>query len=113
MMQVYAWTGMLVRYSQDDGIIKGAQETFSGKNPCALCCKISAARKANHDGNDPLVPISTTLSAKQLQEMIVTSEVRLVFPRPGALPLVKFTAILFSNGISLASPPTPPPRVTA
>ncbi|MEO8614140.1 MAG: hypothetical protein ABI600_03285 [Luteolibacter sp.] len=113
MMQVYAWAGMLVCYSQDDGIVKAVKETFSGEKPCALCCKITAALKAERDGKEPLVPFSSSLSAKQLKEMIATREVRLVFPRPCALPPAEFSGVLSPNGMAPASPPTPPPRVAA
>ncbi len=113
MMQIYAWAGMLVSYSQDDGIIKAAKETFSGEKPCALCCKITAALKAEHDGKEPRVPFSTSLSAKQLKEMIATCEVQLVFPRSRVLTPVVFPGIFCSNGMVSASPPTPPPQVPA
>ncbi|MEO8614328.1 MAG: hypothetical protein ABI600_04245, partial [Luteolibacter sp.] len=110
-MQVYAWAGMLVSYSQDGGIVKAAKETFSGEKPCALCCKIAKARQAEQEENkQPLAPVSDSKLAKQLQEMIPANDIRMVFPRPVALPPVMFTGTLFSNRMASASPPTPPPR---
>lgn len=110
-MQVYAWAGMLVSYSQDGGIVKAAKETFSGEKPCSLCCKISAARKAEGENREPLAPVSGGKQlVKQLQEMIPTGEIRLIPSSPGELPLVTFTGILLPAGLASASPPTPPPR---
>ena len=111
MMQVCAWAGMLVSYSQDGGIVKAAKETFSGEKPCALCCKIAKARQAERNENDePLAPVPSNKLAKQLQEMIPASDVRVVFSRPVALPAMVFTSLHISNGLASESPPTPPPR---
>ena len=113
-MQVYAWAGMLVSYSQDGGIVNAAKETFSGEKPCALCCKIAKARKAEQEDNrEPLAPITNNKLGKQLQEMVPATDIRIVFSRPVALPLVVSTGICISNGLASASPPTPPPRAVA
>jgi hypothetical protein len=112
-MQIYAWAGMLVSYSQDGGIVKAAKETFSGEKPCALCCKIAKAREVEHQGKEPLSPISGSQLAKQLQELIPAGEIRLTFSRPGDLPPVPFTGVFHPNGMATATPPTPPPRIAA
>jgi hypothetical protein len=113
MIQVYAWAGMLVSYSQDGGLINAAKDTFSGDRPCGLCCKIAAAREADQERGQPLVPLSSSLSAKQLGEMIATAEIRLLFPRPCELPPVRFAGNFSPNGMACATPPTPPPRSAA
>lgn len=111
-MQVYAWAGMLVTYSQDGGIVKAAKETFSGEKPCALCCRIAAAKKSDTENPEPLAPVSGSQLAKQLQEMIPAGEIHLVFSRPCELPSVPFTGIRLSSGNVADSPPVPPPRIT-
>ena len=45
LMQVYAWIGMIVTYSQQDGLTKGVKDTFSGERPCHLCKKIDNVKK--------------------------------------------------------------------
>ncbi len=86
-MQVCAWVGMLVSYSQNDGIVQAAKDTFSGEKPCELCCKIAAARKQENESKEPLAPLTSTLSMKQLQEILPTAEIHLNFPRPTEPPL--------------------------
>lgn len=113
MMQVYAWVGMLVTYSQNDGIVQATKDTFSGEKPCGLCCKIAAARKTEHGEKEPMAPLPSTLSAKQLQEMIPAGELRVVVPRSSELPPVVFAGFLYPSGLANASPPTPPPRSVA
>lgn len=113
MMQVYAWAGMLVSYSQNGGIVQAAKDTFSGEKPCALCCKIAAAKKAEHNEKEPLAPLSSSLSAKLLQEMIPAGDIRLVFPRSSELPPVVFAGFQYPSELEGASPPTPPPRAAA
>lgn len=45
LMQVYAWIGMIVTYSQQDGLAKGVKDTFSGERPCHLCNQIDSVKK--------------------------------------------------------------------
>ncbi|MEO5712270.1 MAG: hypothetical protein ABIT37_02180 [Luteolibacter sp.] len=109
-MQIYAWAGMLVTYSQDGGIVQAAKETFSGEKPCALCCHIAAAQKKDSEQPEPIAPVSGSQLAKQLQEMIPAGEIHLVFSLPGEPPPVPFTGIHLSSGSAADSPPVPPPR---
>ena len=40
-LQVTAWVGMLVKYSQAEGVQVGISKTFDGKHPCDLCVSIA------------------------------------------------------------------------
>lgn len=113
MLQAYAWMGMLVTYSQDDGLVQAAKDTFSGDKPCGLCCKIAAARDQEKDEGDPLLPWSSSVSAKLLQEMIPSGEIRLLRPRFDVLWPPAFTPVSHSFGEVASAPPTPPPRFAA
>ncbi len=113
LLQVWAWGKMLVSYSQNDGLVQGAKDTFSGEKPCELCRKISVGRKLDHSENEPVIPFFAKLSARQLQEMLPGSEIRIIFPRPSELPPVTFAATFYACGVEATSPPTPPPRVVA
>lgn len=105
-MQVYAWAGMLVSYSQDDGLLKAAKDTFSGEKPCELCCKIAEAKK-EAPGKEPLAP---TVSGKLLQDMIASEVVTAVPPRFDDLPNLGFPGMSLPVEKGTAAPPTPPPR---
>jgi hypothetical protein len=39
--QVAAWVGMLVKYSEAEGVEAGISKTFDGKHPCDLCVRIA------------------------------------------------------------------------
>ncbi len=112
-MQACAWAGMLVTYSQDDGLVQAAKDTFSGEKPCGLCDKIAAARETEGKGEEPLLPFSSGLSAKLMQEMIPTTEIRTLRPRFHLVSPPGFTPVASSFGESASSPPTPPPRFAA
>jgi hypothetical protein len=105
---------MLVSYSQTDGLITAAKDTFSGEKPCALCCKITAAKKSQQENgkrNDPQSPLS---SSKLLQEMIATTIITAASPpRPRDSPSIRFPGFLLPVACGSAAPPTPPPRAVA
>lgn len=41
LLQVVAWTGMVVSYSQDGTITQAVAKTFDGQHPCKLCRQIA------------------------------------------------------------------------
>jgi hypothetical protein len=45
VVQSIAWMGMIVSYSQEQGLKQAITDTFSGDRPCHLCIKL-----ANEDG---------------------------------------------------------------
>jgi hypothetical protein len=109
LVQTYAWAGMLVSYSQDEGLLKGAQDTFSGEKPCDLCCQIAEAKKA--DGKSKELPVPA--SVKLLKEMLPGDPVALRTPRWSELPAVTFVALRMPLAKDAAAPPVPPPRPVA
>ncbi len=107
ILQGYAWIGMLVTYSQQDGIVQAAKDTFSGEKPCHLCCKIAEERKTEKPG-DPAAPAGQ-LSLKLVQEMIPAGNTTLSPPAGTDLPPVVFAGIQLPDDLLRASPPVPPP----
>ena len=110
LMQVYAWAGMLVSYSKDDGLLKAAKDTFSGEKPCELCSKISAAKKEAPDAGKKEAPAPSAASGKLLQEIIATADITLEAPRFTDSPAITFPGFLLSVETRGVSPPVPPPR---
>ena len=108
-MQSYAWAGMLLSYSKDEGLLKGAQDTFSGEKPCELCCKIAEAKKS--DGKSQELPVSPAV--KLLKEMLPGTLVALRPPRASELPPMSFAVADVPLATEVAAPPVPPPRRTA
>ncbi|MEK7953251.1 hypothetical protein [Luteolibacter soli] len=111
LVQTYAWAGMLVSYSKEDGLIKGAKETFSGEKPCALCCKIADAKKSDSDGKSKELPVSPTV--KLLKEMLPSSPLALSPPQFTEAPKVMFPGMNLPVEEGASAPPVPPPRCVA
>ena len=109
LMQAYAWAGMLVTYSQQDGLLEGAKNTFSGEKPCELCCKIAAAKKSEpaREKKEAPVPPST---GKLLQEFLLSGTVSVAPPRFNPFIVPAFPGVLVPVETAGASPPVPPPR---
>ncbi len=53
LMQEIAWIGMLVRYSNENGVVQGVVETFDGRHPCPLCCKAEGLRQETRQREQP------------------------------------------------------------
>lgn len=105
-MQAYAWAGMLVSYSKDDGLLKGAQDTFSGEKPCELCSKIAEAKQS--DGKSQELPVSPTV--KLLKEMLPSTPLALMAARFTEVPKVVFPGMILPNDSRTCAPAVPPPR---
>ncbi len=106
LLQGYAWIGMLVSYSQQDGLAQAAKDTFSGEKPCKLCCKIAEGREKEPESKAPLAP---QFSGKIVHEMLLPKVTILHPPAAIDLPAVVFAGIDFPSGFPKASPPVPPP----
>ncbi len=48
VLQLFAWTSMMVDYSQELGLSEGIKQTFSGEAPCSLCLSILDSRTSPH-----------------------------------------------------------------
>ena len=45
-LQIVAWAGMVVTYSQSATVSEAVVKTFDGKHPCKLCKEIASAKKS-------------------------------------------------------------------
>ncbi|MBV9878509.1 MAG: hypothetical protein JO025_27500 [Verrucomicrobia bacterium] len=45
ILQVGAWAGMAVSYSQQAGLMAGLSQTFDGEHPCPICKAIQVGQK--------------------------------------------------------------------
>jgi hypothetical protein len=45
ILQATAWVGMLVKYSEAEGVEVGISKTFDGKHPCDLCLSIAKKKQ--------------------------------------------------------------------
>jgi hypothetical protein len=114
LIQGYAWATMLASYSQEKGIVRAAQDTFSGEKPCDICHWIAKNRQPNPDGTpEPLTPSRSILTLKLLQDMLPAS-IAGTRPPPGRdLETAEFAAPPPASPHGQAAPPVPPPRAIA
>jgi hypothetical protein len=98
-LQVVAWTGMVISYSQDGTVTEAVVKTFDGKHPCCLCKQIDAGKKSER---------KTTVSIT-LKKLELISNSSLISVKAAA----DFNIVAASFGPPLQlsyQPPTPPPR---
>ena len=105
LLQCAGWAGMLVRYGQQSGFWIGAERTFSGNEPCAVC-KVVRQAKQSQPRHDAL----TNITAKDLGAYLA--------PAPGtAFELTNRKHTWPNDGITWSMRrervPVPPPRAKA
>lgn len=101
MFRTVAWAQMLWTYSSQSGsIIAGAQKTFDGKAPCAMCRKIAAAQQQQEK-----TPVALGVEKKSDAAVIAPSA---LVPPPHSLPFQY--AIVEDRFFTRAeAPPSPVP----
>lgn len=108
VMQVVAWSNMIVDYSAQDGLIEGAKKTFDGEHPCCMCKAISEGKKKESGSPDNKLPQGS--QGLVLKECVMAPAVRLSPPAPRDR-VVLSVPDLDPHGRSLGHrPPVPPPR---
>jgi len=101
VLQVTAWVGMLVKYSEAEGVEGGITKTFDGKHPCDLCLSIAKNKQTEKKQ-------SSQLEAAKIY--LVAPAQRLTLQPPHYSWRLRTTiASLFGCN---TSPPVPPPRVS-
>jgi len=101
VLQSVAWAGMLRDYSRGAGLGAAVEKTFSGKYPCAMCCKIADAQK-KQEQSAPAMKLE-----KKAEVFLVTRAVALTPPSP----LWELSAhSLLTPPPMLFAPPRPVPR---
>jgi hypothetical protein len=108
ILQICAWTNMLVEYSRNDGLLQAAKDTFGGRKPCGLCCKIQTARQSERKENAPASPAATQ-SGKLFQDMVPLGDVVILAPVGVEVASIGYVEPPLCSGIGSAAPPTPPP----
>jgi hypothetical protein len=113
VMQVVAWSQMLVDYSSQDGLLEGAMKTFDGEHPCCMCEAIAAGKKleAQSGQDDPKAP--QVPNGLVLKECLFAPAIRVLPPPPRDCAVLKCPPTDL-RGFTLGErPPVPPPRGVA
>jgi hypothetical protein len=110
VFQAFAWSKMLLDYSQQDGLVVGAIKTFDGNHPCCMCKQIGAAKKADAEQTKDN---KMSVSGLVLKEVVTSREIRAKAPSLTDAVPVKLPEMLVRGAIFGVSPPVPPPRGVA
>jgi hypothetical protein len=63
VLQATAWVGMLVKYSESEGVEVGIGKTFDGKHPCDLCLSIAKNKQTEKKQSSQLAAAKIYLVA--------------------------------------------------
>jgi hypothetical protein len=104
VLQVTAWTGMLMARSQTSGVAAAVATTFDGEHPCAMCDAIAAGQKEEQQNNSEY----PALKAMEEVRLLICKGVVLPPPRmAGDVQWMEFSGMALRRA---HAPPTPPPR---
>ena len=105
VLQVVAWTGMLVEHVQDGDLEAAIAKTFDGSHPCGLCDAIDGAAQAGGDENEEApLPSVQILDLK----LLPLARVAILPPAPVRLGMVRDDWFCVARAVL---PALPPPRV--
>jgi hypothetical protein len=98
-LQVVAWTGMVISYSQDRPVAAAVSDTFDGQHPCKLCKQIANGKRAEK---------KSEFEFESSKVKFANAPVAFVFSAP---PLLWEVAAANQSAELLPhAPPVPPPR---
>jgi hypothetical protein len=109
ILQVYAWTNMLVSYSQEGSLKQAVTDTFSGEKPCHLCKKIAKAKSTESSGKKQHAPLPPPAS-KLFNDLFPPTIASLSAPYSSPFPQPVFLTGEELLSLSASGPPVPPPR---
>ena len=101
VLQATAWVGMLVKYSEAEGVGAGISKTFDGKHPCNLCLSIAENKQAEKKHSSQLAATKIYLVAHAQRWTL----------QPPCYSWFLRTPIALLIGCDTI-PPVPPPRVS-
>lgn len=111
VVQVAAWSGMLVSRTIERGFEQAATSTFSGREPCRMCCAADSLRRAE-DGDRGKPAKAPSPAAKVLKV-----ECPLIQPVTWASVSLQTGQVLIPIAVQVLTPgelapPEPPPPKT-
>lgn len=107
MLQVVAWTGMLIDYSRDATFAEAWDKTFSGEHPCKICKTVDLCLADYLTDDDRKAPGKLTKTVKL--DAVVTTVV-VVTPTPATAYLPPTREPVMVAGI-MGEPLRRPPQV--
>ena len=109
MLQVVAWSGMMVKFASTDGVVEAARKTFDGEHKCPMCKAIDASREEERK-NDSSPKAPAPEWGKFGKELTAVSVDRVPSRCDRVLRLLPVMEPAESTSADPNRPPTPPPR---
>ena len=106
VLQVIAWSRMIVDYSAAEGLLTGARKTFDGAHPCEMCASIAEAKKQERENDSPASAVRD-LGFKELQ---LPRRIDLLPPRSIVWSAPSFADPASARSRLSSGPEAPPPR---
>jgi hypothetical protein len=113
MLQIVAWTGMLVSRTAERGVAAAVESTFDGDEPCPLCKAVKAVQQSDQKEEQPANPEGLITKLK-LKDMLRADDLAAL--PPAAIPLLSTAPSMDAVRCGPApsdAPPVPPPRMCA
>jgi len=108
MIQVVAWSSMMLDFARTDGVVEAARKTFDGAHKCTLCHAIDASRDVEQkQGGSKLPAPEWSKFGKELVSIDDVS-VPVRHDRISRRPILTEPGWLWPA--DPAGPPIPPPR---
>ena len=104
VLQVTAWTGMLVTRSQRVALADAVETTFDGQHPCRLCSAITAEQKEEKQKEREFPAV------KKVQEAKFVAVERFELPALACGEDATWPKFMELAAWRADAPPTPPPR---
>jgi hypothetical protein len=109
VLQVVAWTGMIVTRTAGQGVTAAVVSTFDGQHPCPLCTALDSARSQEQKDT----PLPDGLVAKlKLKDVQRTEDVVISCPVAGVLQIAGSLACLVAMPHDRSDAPAVPPPET-
>jgi hypothetical protein len=105
LLQLVAWTGMVVSRCQEGSLARSLRSTFDGRHPCTLCNAIARHRQ---DQTTPLAELMR-LQGQLAKIAVLQDPVFFTTPAPARTRLPGSAWSWGGSGDELP-PPTPPPQ---
>jgi hypothetical protein len=106
LLQCFAWVGMAVVYSQQEGsLLDGLSMTFDGEHPCAVCEYVKAAQEQEELPNAPAPKVEIKLT------QIFAEVVSWSLPQLPAAKYDRYPPLLGELRVRAISPLEKPPRL--
>jgi hypothetical protein len=103
VLQMTAWTGMLVTRAPQAGLVAAVETTFDGEHPCSLCSAVSEGQKEERE-QQPLPP-----GLGKLKEMKLVAMTLCAAPARSVVNAAAWAEFSDSAAARAEAPPTPPP----